>query len=273
VPTVVDKERTVALLGREFEALEELCASLSDSEWDVPSPLPGWSVRDVTSHVVGTEAMLLGEDVPAVELPELEHVRNPVAEVNERWVASMRGLSASAMRSRLRSVTSRRMEALEGMSQEDFEAPSWTPVGTDETYGRFMRIRHFDCTMHEHDIRAAVGAPPRLEPDALRSCLDEVETGLGYIVGRRAGLPEGSRVRIDLSGPLPATYFVVVEGRAAVVPSFEGEPTVGLEMPADLFLRLTGGRADGAERIASEVRGSGDAALADRLAHHLAFTI
>ncbi len=127
------------------------------------------------------------------------------------------------------------------MTQGDFDAPSWTPVGDDETYGRFMRIRHFDCTMHEQDIRATIGAPSPLEPEALRSCLDEVETGLGYIVGRRAGAPDGSRVRIDLSGPVPTSYSVVVDGRAAVVPSFEGEPTVGLEMPADLFLRLTGG--------------------------------
>jgi uncharacterized protein (TIGR03083 family) len=273
VPTIVEKKKIVALLGREFDALEELCASLADEQWDRSSPLPGWSVRDVVSHVVGTEAMLLGEEVPTMELPELEHVRNPVAEVNEHWVESMRGFSPSDMRSRLHSVTSRRMEALEAMSQADFDAPSWTPVGNDETYGRFMRIRHFDCTMHEHDVRAGVGKPAHLEADALGSCLEEVETGLGYIVGRRAGLPDGSRVRIDLSGPVNATYFVEVAGRAAVVPSLGGAPTVGLEMPAELFLPLAGGRADGTARIASEVRRSGDPELAEQLVTHLAFTI
>ena len=273
MPTLDDKEQTVGLLALEFDALDQLCASLADPQWEVPSPLPGWSVRDVVSHIVGTEAMLLGEEAPSAEVSGLDHVRNPIAEVNEQWVESMRSLSPSEMRSRLHSVTSRRMEALEAMTQEDFDAPSWTPVGGDETYGRFMRIRHFDCTMHENDVRAAVGASARLEPEGLRSCLDEVETGLGYIVGRRAGLPDGSRVRIDLSGPVSATYFVAVDGRAAVVPGFEGDPTVGLEMPADLFLRLTGGRADGQKRIATEVRRSGDPELAERLVTHLAFTI
>jgi uncharacterized protein (TIGR03083 family) len=272
MPTLVDKKRTVDLLAAEFDALEQLCSSSADSDWEAPSPLPGWSVRDVMSHVVGTEAMLLGEEVPAVDVAPSDHVRNPVAEVNERWVESMRALTPSEMRSRLHSVTSQRVEALEAMTQDDFDAPSWTPVGGDETYGRFMRIRHFDCTMHEHDVRAAIGAPARLEPDALQSCLDEVETGLGYIVGRRAGLPDGSRVRIDLSGPVPATYFVLVDGRAAVVPSFEGEPTVGLELPAELYLRLTGGRADAAARM-TEVRRNGDPELAEQLATHLAFTI
>jgi uncharacterized protein (TIGR03083 family) len=273
VPTIVDKEASVRLLASEFDALEQLCASLDDPQWELRSVLPGWSVRDVVSHVVGTEAMLLGEEVPSVELSGHDHVRNPVAEVNERWVESMRPLSPAEMRSRLHSVTAQRMEVLSAMTQADFDAPSWTPVGNDETYGRFMRIRHFDCTMHEHDIRATIGAPARLEPDALRSCLDEVETGLGYIVGRRAAIPDGSRVRIDLSGAAPTRYSVVVDGRAAVVPSFDGEPTVALEMPADLFLRLTGGRADGEARIPSEVRRSGDPELAERLATHLAFTI
>ncbi len=90
------------------------------------------------------------------------------------------------------------------------------------------------------------------------SALDEVATGLGYIVGRRASMPEGSRVRIDLSGPAGRTYLVLVEGRAAVVDSFDGPPTVGIELPSPLFLRLTGGRHDDGPTPVDEVRFSGD---------------
>ena len=78
------------------------------------------------------------------------------------------------------------------MTQADFDAPSWTPAGPDETYGRFMRIRHFDCFMHEHDMRGAVGAPDRPEPTHVASALDEVSTGLGFIVGKRAQAPGGA---------------------------------------------------------------------------------
>ena len=115
-----------------------------------------------------------------------------------------------------------------GMTQADFDAPSWTPVGRDETYGRFMRIRHYDCFMHEHDIRDALGMPSRPEVDDLDSALDEVSTGLGYIVGRRASMPEGSRVQIDLTGPVDRVYLVSVDGRATLVDSFDGPPTVGI---------------------------------------------
>ncbi len=92
MPTIVDKEETVRLLALEFDALEQLCASLDDPQWELPSVLPGWSVRDVVSHVVGTEAMLLGEEVPTVDVSRFDHVKNPVAEVNERFIESMRPL-------------------------------------------------------------------------------------------------------------------------------------------------------------------------------------
>ena len=273
MPTLVDKEKSVDLLGRAFDGLSGFTSALTPEQWELGTCLPGWSVHDVVGHVVGTELMLLGEQTPELDLSHLDHLRNPVAEVNELWVESMRTMPSSELQARLESVTSRRIAALKAMTQDDFDAPSWTPVGNDETYGRFMRIRHFDCTMHEEDIRAAVGAKSRLEPDSAQACLEEVETGLGYIVGRKAGLPDGSTVRIDLSGPGGTTYFVAVDGRAAVVPSLTGAPTVGLEMPVDLFLRLTGGRSDSLARIAAEVTETGDLELAHRLATHLAFTI
>ena len=274
VPTLVDKDSTVALLRHGFAAIAALCTDLDGPDWDRPSCLPGWTVRDQVSHVIGVEASLLGEPAPDVDISRVEHLRNPVAEANELWVASMRGLDGARMRSRFAEVIGRRLVALDAMTQDDFDAPSWTPAGRDETYGRFMRIRHYDCFMHEHDIRDALGSPPRTEPDALRFALDEVETGLGYIVGRRAAMPAGTRVQIDLTGPSACTYLVEVGDRAKVVDRFDrGGPTVGLQLPLTLFLRLTGGRHDLHPHRPEDIVVSGDRHLADRLVDSLAFTI
>jgi hypothetical protein len=136
-----------------------------------------------------------------------------------------------------------------------------------------MRIRHYDCFMHEQDMRFALGWSERYEPDDLASCLDEVATGLGYIVGKRAKLPEGSRVQIELTGPLSRSFSVRVGERAEVVDWLDGPPTVGLELPAALFLRLTGGRDDGASGPPGQVQLSGDEEVAARLRDNLAFTI
>jgi uncharacterized protein (TIGR03083 family) len=273
VPTIVDKDETVDLLRREFAAVAELGAGLTAAQWELPTCLPGWSVRDALSHMIGTESMLLGEPAPTVEVAGADQLANPVAQANEVWVESMRSVPGPVLLERFADVTRRRLTVLDAMGQDDFDAPSWTPAGRDETFGRFMRIRHYDCYMHEHDMRQAVGAPARSDAADLNSSLDEVTTGLGYIVGRKAGMPDGSRVRIDLHGGVERTMLVAVDGRAAVVEELDGPPTVGLAMTVDLFLRLTGGRADGGDRVAGEVTVSGDAVLAHQLVDNLAFTI
>ncbi len=273
MPTLVDKTKTVDLLRHEFQSLASVGSSVSEDQWDVATCLPGWSVRDVFSHVIGTESMLAGEPPPAVEVPPLDHMKNAVAEGNEVWVESMRSLRGPELLDRLAEITSRRLAALDRMTQADFDAPSWTPVGRDETYGRFMRIRHYDCFMHEHDIRDALGMPSRPEVDDLDSALDEVSTGLGYIVGRRASMPEGSRVQIDLTGPVDRVYLVSVDGRAALVESFDGPPTVGIALPVMHFLRLTGGRVDLGPATGEGIRFTGDRQLGEQLVANLAFTI
>ena len=273
MPTYLDKDATVDLLREEFHQLTEVCAPLDEAAWDTPTCLPGWTVRDVVGHVVGVEAGLLGEPAPDVDLSHLDHMRNPIAEANELWVEANRGRTGTEVLARLDDVASRRLAALDAMSQADFDAPSWTPAGRDETYGRFMRIRHYDCFLHEQDIRLALGLPARESAPDVASALDEVATGLGYIVGRRASMPDGSRVAIHVTGSVERTYFVQVDGRAAVVDELDGAPTVGIELPAMRFLRLTGGRADAGVEAIDGVVFTGDGSLGHQLVANLAFTI
>ncbi|MBV8462069.1 MAG: maleylpyruvate isomerase family mycothiol-dependent enzyme, partial [Acidimicrobiales bacterium] len=157
MPTIVERGRTVELLRGEFGEIAGFCRGLGPGDWATPTCLPGWSVHDTLAHMVGTESALAGGEVPSADISHLEHPKNPVAEVNEAWVESMRPWSDAQLLDRFEAVTKERLSALDAMSQADFDAPSWTPVGKDETYGRFMRIRHFDCFMHEQDMRLAVG--------------------------------------------------------------------------------------------------------------------
>jgi uncharacterized protein (TIGR03083 family) len=270
--TKIDKQSAVELLRGEFLALGQLGSDLSEGQWATATCLPGWTVRDVVAHVIGTESMLCGEPTPDVDVSHLTHMKNPIAVANEAWVESMRQLSTDELLARFEHVTGRRLSALDAMTQADFDAPSWTPAGKDETYGRFMRIRHYDLYLHEHDIRFAIGVPLRPAVPDIQSSLDEVATGLGYIVGRKAGMPDGERVQIDLTGELVKSYLVQVEGRAVVVDSLDGDPTVQVAMPVMLFLRLTGGRNDKSAAL-DEIVYQGDGALGRLLVENLAFTI
>lgn len=270
--TILEKEATFALLASEFASFGELCRSLTSEQWTAPTCLPGWSVHDVVAHIIGTECMLLGDPSPDVDLSHLTHLRNPIAEANERWVESMRPLPPVDLLSRYDEAVERRLAHVEPMTQAEFDVVGWTPAGED-TVGRFMRIRHFDTYLHELDIRFALGLPARQDPADVASSLDEVATGLGFIVGRRASLPDGSRVRIDLTGAVARTYLVEVQGRAAVVESLSGEPTVAITLDCIGWLRRTGGRADPNRQLLDGIVGVGDPVLVAQLVENLAFTI
>jgi uncharacterized protein (TIGR03083 family) len=273
MPTHVDHDRTVALLATTWSAIVELHRRFDEATYDLPTCCPGWTVRDQLAHLAATERSLTGEPVPDHDVAGVEHVRNDIGVLNERWVQDMRPLPGAEVLEIFRRVTETRLGALRAMSQADFDAPSWTPAGPDETYGRFMRIRHYDGFTHEHDIREAVGAPFRNEPAVIASCLEETATALGYVVGRRAAIPEGNRVRIELTGPVPTTYLLEVTDRARLVDELADDPTVGLRLPTHLFLRLTAGRRDAAPHLGAEIELTGDEELARRLAENLAFTI
>jgi uncharacterized protein (TIGR03083 family) len=273
MPTIVDRDRTVRLLDEEFDAVAAVGGGLTPAQWATPTCLPGWTVQDVLAHLVGTESMLAGDPGPEADVSGLEHLRNDIGRANEVWVASMRPLPGDEVLARFRAVTARRTASLGAMTQADFDRPSWTPAGPDETYGRFMRIRHYDCFLHEHDMRAALDLADREDPDHVDAALAEPEAALGYIVGRRAGMPSGTTVAIAVHGPVERTWRLAVEERARVVDDLPGPATVSLDLPAMLFLRLTGGRVDALPHLGDDLVVGGDETLGRQLATHLAFTI
>ncbi|ROO85770.1 uncharacterized protein (TIGR03083 family) [Actinocorallia herbida] len=265
-----DKKQVTATLVGEWAALDALLGGLSAEQWAAPTCLPGWRVTDVVAHLIGTEAMLAGDPTPetGVDVRALPHVRNDIGAFNEQWVTALRYEEPAAMLARFRDVTVRRTAALEAMSEEEFAAPSWTPAG-QATYARFMRIRVYDCWMHEQDIRAALDIPGHEAGPAPEAALEEASHALGLIVGKRAAAPDGSTVLVDLVGPVHRALTVKVDGRAHLVPATDDPPTAALRLTSSLFLRLCGGRP--APDPAVDL--SGDRELARRVLDELAFTI
>ncbi|KMV23231.1 maleylpyruvate isomerase family mycothiol-dependent enzyme [Mycobacterium heckeshornense] len=268
------KSDVLAGLFAAWDGIDRLLDGLPESAWETPTSLPGWDVRAVVSHLIGTESMLMGVATPAADLDVtgLEHVRNDIGAMNECWVRHLSGESGATLRQRLLAVTHDRRRLLGEMSEDDWNAPAQTPAGPD-SYGRFMRIRTFDCWMHEHDIRDALGRPASdddLSGPAARLALDEMAASMGYVVGKLGRAPDGSRVAIELTGPLARTIRVAVDGRGQLVDDFGGlEPTATIRLDGLLFTRLAGGRTDNTEGVELD----GDRQLAARIVQHLDYVI
>lgn len=272
MPSQIPKERTIAGLREVWASIDGLAAGLAAAEWRSASPLPGWDVQANIVHMLGTEVFLLGRQ-PTASAPvdALEHVRNPIGEMNEHWVASYEHASPEVVLDAFRELTGERLRLLEAMSQDDWDAVGVTPVG-QESYGRFMQIRVFDCWMHEQDVRAAVDRPGHESGIAVEVALDEMSTAMGFVVGKRAGARPGSTVTFDLTGPAARQIHVAVGERAEVVPELAGPATATITLPVVSFGRIAGGRLD-APRHAGQATLAGDTELAERVLHNLSYTI
>ena len=275
--TVLDKDDVLEGVFASWDSIAALLAGLSEDEWRTATALPGWDVHAVVAHMVGTESMLLGLATPEpdVDLETLEHVRNFVGAMNEPWVRSLRGESGAALLERFRDVTAQRRAVLTAIPVDEWNAPTQTPAGPD-SYGRFMRIRAFDCWMHEQDIRAALGREPsaaQLSGADARQSLDEMAASMSFVVGKKGQAPDGSRVLLQLTGPLSREIRVAVDGRAALVEDFGGaEPTAVVTLDGLQFTRLAGGRGLVDYRPA-DIDYSGDAVVGKRIVENLAYVI
>jgi uncharacterized protein (TIGR03083 family) len=271
--TVLDKSDVLAGLFAVWYEIDTVLAGLADEQWQAQTPLPGWTVHDVTAHLIGTESMLQGVATPDadIDISTLKHVRNDVGAMNERWVRKLRGVSPAELLDRFRATTAQRREELTAIGEDAWNQVTATPAGPD-TYGRFMRARDFDCWMHLQDIRDAL-AEPADDPTgpAARLALDEMTASMGFVVGKLGGAPDGSRVAIVLTGSLGRTINVAVEDRGRVVDDFGGEePTATITLDGLLFTRLAGGRTTVDH---GAITYGGDEAVGRRIVEHLNYVI
>ncbi|HUP75880.1 MAG TPA: maleylpyruvate isomerase family mycothiol-dependent enzyme [Acidimicrobiales bacterium] len=260
-------EESTALLGTCWASIRELGASLSPAEWDMATDCPGWSVRDNVSHLIAIERRLLGlpADPSLTEYPA--YVQNDIGRFNEDAVALRRHRSGAEVLAEFNAVTAQREHALAAMSTEDFDKVGWSPVG-EVPYRRFMTVRLFDCWAHEQDIRRAVVRPGHLEGPVVDAAMALHAGSLGFVVGKRAGAPDGSIVAFSVTGPTAAHYLVEVQGRrAGVVDRASATPTATLTCDTETFNALLCGRWSADDALGQRrLQLDGDIALATAVA-------
>ena len=271
----IPKDRTIAALDEEWTSIEALLATISSADWSTQTVLPGWDVKDNVSHIIGTEEMLLGNPAPNIEIDRESsaHVRNDIGEFNEVWVEALRSESPADVLARFKDVTAQRRAALVAMSQEEWDAESFTPAGK-ATYGRFMQIRVYDCWYHEQDIRDALGRPGNESGLPVEVTLDELTTAMGFVVGKKAGAADGQSVTFALTDGVAVVrqIHVLVDGRAGVVSSLREPATVTLTMPVGVMARRSAGRVP-LDVQDPGIAVDGDVDLAERILRNQTYTL
>jgi uncharacterized protein (TIGR03083 family) len=254
----------VDCLLESMNSVLELLGDLDDSDWQARSLCPAWRVRQVVAHLDGIEEAL-SDWRPAGDAPAPFEIVGKVFDKVDDW-------SPDRLLARFRTVVAGRRSELLAADGTLFDEVSWTPVGI-QTYGRFMAIRNFDFWVHEQDIRVPLGRPGHTSGPAAELALDEVRRSFGYIVGRRAAIPDGSSVLVELHGPIEGRIGAVVEGRARLVDDLD-HPDAVVRIDSLTFMLLACGRVDPEAHLANgDVELRGDKELAGQLARNLRFTM
>jgi uncharacterized protein (TIGR03083 family) len=262
-----------AALAETWASLARVGLGLEAEEWGRPTACPGWSVQDQFSHLIGIERMLLGEAAPTWNEPLGDHVKNDLAASHEPWVAVRRPLEGKAVRAEFVSVASRRLAALAARTAEEWAVVGYSPAG-EVPYAQFMRLRVFDCWVHEQDVRTALGRPGGCGGLASTIALDQVQSAMGFVVGKKAAAPEGSVVSFSVTG-LPGDerrFTLAMVGGRATTMAEDGAPTLTVTLSALDFVALGCGRVTAAQVDAAGGLGvTGDPVLAQAVVNSMNF--
>jgi uncharacterized protein (TIGR03083 family) len=247
-------QQLVAAHAAVFAGLLDATADLDEAAWATPTGCPGWDVHDQLAHCIGVERLMLGEPLPAVDVPELPHVRNDLGRVVEMDVHVRRGVPGEQLRAEARETFDRRLATLEAMTVEDLDQELDSPIGRHPAV-KVLRTRVFDLVAHEQDIRRALDRGSELVGSHVELALEQVVRAWARVVPSR--LEERGVVAVEVTGREPILLDV---GTGELHRGQGPTPDVTVELtPADV-LSLGCGRDDAP--AVEEVAVTGDRALA-----------
>ncbi|MFD7878868.1 maleylpyruvate isomerase family mycothiol-dependent enzyme [Streptomyces sp. NPDC059766] len=256
-----------------IDAISELVQPLVEGEWNRRTPCPGWSVRDVVSHVIGLDCEMLGDPRPIHTLPrDLFHVTNEHQRYMEMQVDVRRHHTAPEMTSELEYTVIRRNRQLRNESR-DPGTKVRGHLSTEVTLEESMRTHAFNVWVHEQDLRAALGRPGNLDSPGAHIARDVLLAGLPQVVADKAQAPRSSAVVLDVHGPVEflRTIRVDIQGRGTLETAPALGPAATLTLDWETFVRLACGRVS-ADAMADRIKTEGDPDLAEAILRNFAVT-
>ena len=181
---------------------------------------------------------------------------------NEVGVDWRRQFPGAEVLAEFREVTAARREQLAALTTDDLAAEVQTPIGPG-TLADLLRLRLMDTWTHEQDMRRALGRPGHLDGPVVEGSLAYFITMLPYIVGKKAGAPEGSTVVFEVDDR--AIAIAVTDGRARALELAPESSTATLSMDTATFAALVTGRTASLDGVTI----TGDRELAERIVANL----
>lgn len=156
-------------LRAEQDNLAEFLLKLTDSQWDLPSPAQGWTLRDCVSHIAHIDEVAV--QILQGDLSPLEEAKRVLMGFNEIGVSRGRSMSAQQILDWWEKARREMLEQLFGLDTKSRIPWFAMPMSAKA----FATARLMETWAHGLDIFDAVGQAPkdtdRLRHVALLACL------------------------------------------------------------------------------------------------------
>lgn len=222
----------VGALRRERESLLAFCGSLAPEEWDAPSRCPGWSVKDVVSHMAAiAHGVFTPWMVKLMRAKDIERSNDADVETRRHWQPGR--VLAEYER------WSRRLARVLPLAQGGPLARVKLRMGDIGSYPMALipSALTFDTHTHlRHDLVPALDRPaPDSDPERMAAVLEWMLVGIPQMCGETLTFMDRP-LTLTLEGPGGGTWSV----------------TPKTDQPVEVRTGTTGGEAAHITGIAAE---------------------
>ena len=258
-----------ALFSVERDRLNDLLACLQATDWQRPSPCPGWSILGLCGHLLGGDLGLLARHrdghygtIPPAGGTEGEFVAW-LDEMQAEWVSASRRLSPRLVTDLLRwsgpqvAATFLLEDPRARTASVSWAGPSPVPAWLDQA----RELSEY--WIHRQQLLQGLGRSSDLRADLAGPVLDGLRWAYPYRLAQTPSQP-GDTATLAITGPVTKTWHLVAAGTGW---RFEDQPgtrtAASLAMSTEDAWRLLTNNLPAGRR--SELAASGDSAIIDTL--------
>ena len=106
-----------------------LAREIPREQWDLPTDLDGWSVKDNVAHTAHLEAVLAGAPEETIEVDEAPHLKSLMSYYTEQGVLARRDRDMESLADEIEQSAATRYAALQAEPPTDPKAPAAEDAG------------------------------------------------------------------------------------------------------------------------------------------------
>lgn len=238
----------VDLFPGERESLLDLLAGLTDRQWNTPSVCPGWSVKDVSLHLLGIDVGILSRGRDRFHDPSANGFESGgedwselvayLARQNEVWVTATRRMSQRLLCELLRFTGDATAAHFKSLDLSALGGPvSW--VGPDPAPVWLDVAREYtERWVHQQQIRDAVDRPGLKCREWFAPVLDTFVRALPHTL-RHTPAADGTTLQLVIGGEAGGEWFAVrTLGGWLLRQEVDAEPDAVVSMDQEIAWRL-----------------------------------